>query len=108
MQYLAASNHRIKNEGEANFLFETPEGQDEDIVFQVAEVNKALLAVSDRVDHNYRVVFDKDQRSGQDLSYMLEKNSGKVLKLRRERNVWVLDAIVPGDAIGKDYFARRG
>ena len=73
MHYIAANKGRIKNEGEVDFKFKTTEGYDESLCFQVAEVSKALGAVSDRVDHNCRVVFDKDMNSGQDASYILHK-----------------------------------
>ena len=62
MHYLAANNGRIRNEGEADFRFTTEKGNDESYVFQVAEVNKVLCAVSYLVDKNNRVTVDKDER----------------------------------------------
>ena len=32
--------------------------------------------------------------TGEDLSYMIHKPSKTVYKFRRDRNVWILDAIV--------------
>ena len=78
-------------------------GHDEVWIFQIAEVNKALAAVSNRVDNGNRVVFDRDDTSGQDTSYILNKKSGRVIKLRREKNVWVLDAIVAAENIDEDF-----
>ena len=53
VHYVAANNGRIKNEGEVNFKFNTPSGDMKSMCFQVAEVNKALAAVSALVDSNH-------------------------------------------------------
>ena len=92
MHYLAANNGRIHNEGEADFKFTTEEGNDESYVFQVAEVNKVLCAVSYLVDKNNRVTFDRDEKTGVDTSQVFNKTTGKMTKLRRDRNVRVIDA----------------
>ena len=64
------------------------------MVFQIAEVNKALGSISYLVDNGYTVTFDKDLRTGKDISMMLHKESGRRTRFRRERNIWVLDVIV--------------
>ena len=97
MHYLAANNGRIRNEGEADFKFTTEEGNDESYVFQVAEVNKVLCAVSYLVDKNNRVTFDRDEKTGVDTSQVFNKTTGKMTKLRRDRNVWVIDAYIEED-----------
>ena len=61
VHYVAANDARIKNEGEAKFHFTTKEGHAECFTFQIADVNKALCAVSYLVDHGYQVIFDKDE-----------------------------------------------
>ena len=61
VHYLAANNARIANEGEAEFNFQTAEGDDEAWVFQIAAVSKVLCAVSYLVDHGMRAIFDKDE-----------------------------------------------
>ena len=53
-----------------------------------------MAAVSDRVDHNWRVVSDKDCETGQDMSYMLHKPSKRFIKMVRVGNVWVVEATV--------------
>ena len=63
-------------------------------MFQIAEINKALGSVSYVADNGYRVAFDKDAATGKDLSFMIHKPSGRTTRFRRDRNVWVLDAIV--------------
>ncbi len=107
--YVAANDGRIANEGEVDFKFQTMEGQDKDWTFQVAEVNKALASISFMVDHGYRVTFDQDEETGHDLSMMLHKASNTITRFRRDRNVWVLDAIVDMDIPGKadESFHRR-
>ena len=108
MHYVAANDGRIPNEGEFDFEFKTKEGVDEEMVFQVAEVNKALGSISYQVDRNYRVTFDKDMKSGRDMSCMLNKRTNQVMRFRRERHIWVLDAIVEVEDNGPEHFARQG
>ena len=105
--YVAANGGRIPNEGEANFKFKTTKGQAKDWVFQVAEVTKALAAVSYLVDTGHRVIFDQDEKTGADISMMVEKKTGEVTRFRRERNVWVVDAIVEVDEDDEQHFHRR-
>ena len=94
VHYVAANNGRIPNEGEIDFSFTTSEGNEEEFVVQIAEVNKALGAVSYLVDRGYRVVFDKDTDSGKDISYMMKKETKVTSRFRRDRNIWTLDAYV--------------
>ena len=101
--YLAANNGRIANEGECDFKFQSIEGNEHDLTFQIAEVNKALGAVSYLVDDGYRVVFDKDMKTGHDLSMMTHKATGITSRFRRERNIWILDAIVDAEDAADDF-----
>ena len=97
VHYVAANDHRIANEGEVDFDFETKDGQAHSWTFQVAEVNKVLAPVSALVDANHRVTFEKDERTGMDLSFITHKSSGRSIKMRRERNIWTIDAFVDED-----------
>ena len=97
VHYVTASANRIPNEGETDLKFFTSEGKDLNWLFQVAEVNKVLASVSYLVDGNHRVVFDKDERTGQDLSCIINKATGEEVKMRRDNNVWVIDAYVDED-----------
>ena len=109
VNYVAANDGRIPNEGEYDSNFSTVEGQEQCLTFQIAEVNKALCAVSNLVDNGFRVVFDKNMKTNQDTSHMLHKETGVTTRYRRTRNVWVLDAFVDGDSSNKDQsFHRRG
>ena len=71
---------------------------------QIANVNKALGSVAYFVDKGYKVVFDRDKETGEDISQMTHKKSGKVTKFRRQRNVRILEASAPVNA----GFSRQG
>ena len=107
VHYVAASDQRIANEGETDFCFSTLEGQKQTWVFQIAQVNKVLCAVSYLVDNHHRVIFDQDERTGIDTSHILNKKTGKTIKMKRERNVWTIEAFVEDENEQSD-FARRG
>ena len=64
------------------------------MTFQIAEVNKALCAISNLVDRGFKVVFDKNVKTDQDTSHMLHNETGVTRRFRRTRNVWVFDAFV--------------
>ena len=98
VHYVAANDHRIANEGEVDFTFETKDGQAHNWTFQVAEVNKVLASVSALVDANHRVTFEKDEKTGIDMSFIVNKATGRTIKMRRERNVWTIDAFVNDDS----------
>ena len=107
LHYIAANKGRIPNEGEADFVFTTNEGIEETWIFQMAEVNKALASIADRVDSNYKVVFDKDADAGRDISYMLNKTTKRAIKMTRIGNVWVIEATVDVGNLDES-FAGRG
>ena len=102
---MAVNNGRIKNEGEVDFNFKTSSGDMKSMCFQAAEDNKALAAVSALVDSNHRVVFDKNMKTGTDISFIIDKQTNVSTKMCRERNVWVIDAWIDEEDIGMD-FAR--
>ena len=103
VKYVAASGHVIKNDGEYDFPFTTAEGHDQVVTMQIAEVNKALGSVAYFVDSKYRVTYDTDDETGEDISMMVHKPTGTVTKFRRERNIWILDAYAPAEL-----FSRQG
>ena len=78
--------------------FDTEDGKKLNWTFQIAEVNKVLASVSYLVDNNHRVVFDQDKDTGEDISFITDKISGDVIKMRRDRNVWVIDAYIEEEA----------
>ena len=87
----------IKNEGETDFQFDTEDCQKLSWTFQIAEVNKVLASVSYLADHNHRVVLGRDLDSGEDVSFIANKTNGESVKMRRDRNVWVIDAYIDND-----------
>ena len=106
MKYVGAGGEKIKNEGEFDFSFESMEGHKQSMIVQVAEVNKPLGSVAYFVDRNYRVVYDKNMETGEDMSYMVFKPTKEVYRFRRDKNIWILDAIVDIADIFGD-FSRR-
>ena len=104
VHYVSACATRIPNEGETDLKFGTGDGKELCWTFQVAEVNKVLASVSYLVDHHHRVIFDKDDETGQDISYIINKRTGAEIKMRRTNNVWVIDAFVEEDP--DELFAR--
>ena len=57
-------------------------------------MSKILAAVSDRVDNGCRVTYDKDMETNIDLSTIYNKTTGETIKMRRDGNVWVVDAYI--------------
>ena len=110
LHYGSATDHRTPHVGEINLEFQTDEGNSECIVFQVADVNKPLMFISDRVDQCCRVVFDQDDDTGVDLSHIYNKKTKKKLKLNRVGKVLVLDCTVTKDFISHNspVFSRQG
>ena len=94
LKYVGAGGEKIDNEGEADFPFETVEGHKQNIVVQIADVNKPLGSVAYFVDRGYKVVYDKHMDTGEDLSYMIDKATKVAHRFRRDKNIWVWDAIV--------------
>ena len=97
VHYVTASNTRIPNRGETDFDFKTKDGKPQSWIFQVADVNKILASVADRVDKGCRVTYDKDMDTNIDLSTIYDKRTGETVKMRRDGNVWVVDAYVDMD-----------
>ena len=108
VHYISASNDRIPNEGECDFHFSTKDGQDQNFTFQIAEVNKALCAVSYLVDHGKQVIFDQDEVTGMDTSRIVDKKTGQIIQLVRDRNVWTIDAYIEDEVDNQSGFHRRG
>ena len=51
------------------------------------------------VDHGFRVVYDKDLETDEDLFYTLHKATKRAFRFRREKNVWILDAAVAAESL---------
>ena len=64
-------------------------------VFRTTEGHEEMVtmgSVAYFVDRGYQVVFDKDDDTGEDISRMTHKATGRVSRFRRQRNIWILDA----------------
>ena len=60
----------------------------DDVDFQSVEGHISNIgSVAYSVDRAYRVVFDKNMETGEDMSYMTHKPTKKTYRFRRERNV---------------------
>ena len=88
MHDIASNGHRIANMGQQHVHFTTRDGVAAALMFQVAKVNKPLCLVSKLIDDDMRVVFDKTG------SYLLDKKTGEIMRIKRERGVFLLEAFV--------------
>ena len=43
-------------------------------------------------------MFDQDGDTGEDISFITNKTNGEAIKMRRDKNVWVIDAYIEEDA----------
>ena len=57
-------------------------------MFQLAAINKPLVSVSKLIEQGYRVIFDEDN------SYIIHKKSMEIIKMRKEKGVFVVDAYI--------------
>ena len=89
----------VGNEGEITFYFKSLEGHKESFVFQIAAFNKALGSGAYMVDHGFRVAYDKDMETVDDLPYMIHKPTKRAMTFRREKGVWILDAVVAAESV---------
>ena len=67
----------------------TVDGLWAEILFQLAAIHKPLVSVSKLNKSGYKVVFDDDR------SYILHKKTNKVIHMRKERCVFIVDAYAP-------------
>ena len=91
VHYVAANGARILNLGEQRVGFWTADGIGTSWTFQVCQVNKPLASVAKLVDDGWKVIFDSE------LSCLVHKRTGKVIKLKKERGVYVIDAYIESD-----------
>ena len=89
LHYVATDGIRIANKGQQLIKFMTMDGVWVDIIFQPAAIHKPLVSVSKLNESGYKVVFDENR------SYIIHKKTKKVINMRKERGVFIIDAFVP-------------
>ncbi len=89
LHYVAADGTRIPNVGQQLVKFMTLDGAWTELLFQIAAINKPLVSVSKLNEAGYKVVFDENN------SYIMNKKTKKVIKMKMEKGVFVIDAYVP-------------
>ena len=94
LHYVAANGHRIPNVGQQLVRFMTIDGTWMEIMFQLAAINKPLVSVSKLIGDGYKVVFDESN------SYILHKQTKKIIRMRLEKGVFVIDCYVKKPAEG--------
>ena len=99
LHYVAADGTRIPNVGQQLVRFMTLDGTWTELMFQLAAINKPLVSVSKLIENGYKVVFDDDN------SYILHKKTKKIIKMRKERGVFVVDAYI--SKLPEQGFSRR-
>ena len=60
-----------------------------ELLFQIAPINKPVVGVSKLNGAGYEVVFDENN------SYIMRKKTKRVIKMKMEKGVFVIDAYVP-------------
>ena len=100
LHYVAADGTRIANVGQQKVKFMTIDGTWMEILFQLAAIHKPLVSVSKLNESGYKVVFDEDD------SYIMHKRTRKIVRMRKERGVFTIDAYVPKNP-EKDFSGRR-
>ena len=89
LHYVAADGTRIPNVGQQLVKFMTLDGTWTELLFQIAAINKPLVSVSKLNEAGYKVVFDENN------SYIMHKKTRRVIKIKKEKGVFVIDAYVP-------------
>ena len=64
--------------------------------------------VSYLVDQHNQVIFDKDDATGLDILRIINKKTGKIIQMTRDRNVWTFDAFIEEEPSEGCDFGRRG
>ena len=91
---VAANGSRIPNQGQREVECIIQEGTNGISLFQIAGINKPPASVGKVQESGYRAVFDDDG------FYILNKRTGQMMTVNREKGVFVLDARLLQDAGG--------
>lgn len=83
-KFSSASKHKLKNLGEQRILACTEEGEDMEILFQIADISKPLVSISSICERGNRVLFG---RAG---GVVINNMSGRQIPFYKENGVYVL------------------
>ena len=86
LHYVAPNDARLPNQGQSRLKFMSAEGVIASILFQTAAINKPRVSVSKLVDEGYEVMSTTAE------AYILHRETGKKILMKRERGVFVIDA----------------
>ena len=89
LHYVAADGTRIPNVGQQLVHSMTLDGTWTELLFQIAAINKPHVSVSELNEAGYQVVFDENN------SYITNKKTKRVIKMTKDKLVFVIDAYVP-------------
>ena len=83
-KYTSASKHKLKNLGQQKIQACTEQGDETEVLFQIADVSKPLVSVSSICERGNRVLFGK---SG---GVVINMKTGKEIPFYRRNNIYVL------------------
>ena len=83
-KWSSASKHKIRNLGEQRLKAVTEEGEETEVLFQIADVSKPLVSVSAICERGNRVIFGRSGGVVQSLS------TGKLIPFERRNGIYIL------------------
>ena len=82
--YTSASQHKLKNFGQQTIRACTEDGDETEVLFQIADVSKPLVSVSSMCERGNRVLFGRSGGVVQNLQ------TGKEIPFYRQNGMYVL------------------
>ena len=82
--YTSASKHKVKNLGQQRIRACTEDGDETQVLFQIADVSKPLVSVASICERGSRVLFG---RSG---GVVIDMKSGKEIPIYKRNGIYVL------------------
>ena len=99
LYYISATGDRVYNEGERRVTVTMPDGHQQSMMYQVAEVNKVLASVSRICEGGReRVVFEKNN------NYIENIQTGRRTHMKENNGVYIIEAWIDRTAD----FGRQG
>ena len=83
-KWSSASKHKIRNLGQQKLKAVTEEGEETEVLFQIADVSKPLVSVSAICERGNRVIFGRAGGVVQNLS------TGKLIPFERKNGIYIL------------------